>query len=295
MTTLPIKWEKAACHICGRQANEPVTYRGQALISGQFGYEIHPVICDCGLIYLNPRWTATTYDTFYQQFYDDLYRLEIKPDYGIEGVVKHMVQVWERAVCQFKKPPLNILDIGCGSGHGLRYLGERIPEAALAGIEASPECRRTLRSKIGAEVIDADINGNWPQRCQGRFDFIVMRHVAEHMLAPVVSLRRIREALSPQGLIYIAVPDMMHPRTVLRDYDKWWEYWFRAVHPYYYCRETLFFTLSMAGLTPVSWGEENEEIWVMAAATPRQEQKINAQLRDKQIHLLKELIPQELT
>ena len=61
--------------------------------------------------------------------------------------------------------------------------------------------------------------------------------------------------------MYIAVPDMMHPRTILRDYTDWWEYWFRSVHAYYYCKETLFATLLMAGLEPISFEEENEEVW----------------------------------
>lgn len=286
-----IEWEKATCHICGAQTGVPVPYKGQALVSGQFGYEVHPIVCNCGLVYLNPRWNAATYDTFYQQFYDDLYRLEVKPDYGIEGVIRHMAQVWERAAPHFKQPPVNILDAGCGSGHGLRYLGGKIPGASLAGIEASPECCRTLREEIKAEVVDSDLNGEWTQRCRGRFDFIVMRHVVEHLLDPLTSLARIRDSLSPHGLIYIAVPDMMHPRTVLRDYVKWWEYWFRAVHPYYYCRETLFPTLYVAGLHALAWGEENEEIWVMAAAGPQQEQMVDPQLRIRQTQLLRELIP----
>jgi 2-polyprenyl-3-methyl-5-hydroxy-6-metoxy-1,4-benzoquinol methylase len=200
-----------------------------------------------------------------------------------------MSQVWERAVPHFRQPPVNILDAGCGSGHGLRYLGARIPGAKLAGIEASPECCRTLHEEIGAEVIDSDLNGGWTKHCKGRFDFIVMRHVVEHLLEPLATLPRIRDSLSPQGLIYIAVPDMMHPRTKLRDYDQWREYWFRAVHPYYYCRETLFTTLNMTGLHPLVWGEENEEIWLMAAAGPQQRHTVDPQLRVKQIQLLQEL------
>ncbi len=294
MTTLPMEWGKAICHICGARDGEPVHYQGRPLIKGQFGYEVHPIVCNCGLVYLNPRWSTADYDIFYQQLYDDLYRLEIKPDYGIDGVLKNMAQVWERAAPYFKQPPVNILDAGCGSGHGLRYLGEKIPGAKLAGIEASPECCRTLREEIGVEVVDSDLNGGWTKRCKGQFDFIVMRHVVEHLLDPLITLTRIKNSLSSQGLIYIAVPDMMHPRTVLRDYDKWWEYWFRAVHPYYYCRETLFTTLKMTGLHPLGWGEENEEIWLIAATGPQQGYTVDSQLRLKQLQLLQKLIPQEL-
>lgn len=259
------EWEGVTCHLCGKSKGEPILLQGQPLTTGQFGYEVHPVLCECGLVYLNPRWTSATYAEFYAREYDALYRLETKPDYGIEGVRKNMVEVWERI-----RPHLpdlggikNVLDAGCGSGHGLAYLGEQLPGARLCGIEASPDCCRTLVEEVGAELLDSDVDGPWVEKHQGRFDCIVMRHVVEHFLAPVETLRRLRSALAPEGLIYIAVPDMMHPRTVLRDYDKWWEYWFRAVHPYYYSRETLFATLALVDLKPMVWGEEREEIWCL--------------------------------
>jgi SAM-dependent methyltransferase len=263
-------WEAVTCHLCGRAAElaEPVRLHGAPLTRGQFGYEVHPVLCPCGLVYLNPRWTAAAYGAFYTGHYDALYRLETKPDYGIEGVRRHMRQVWERIspVYAARPAPRTVLDAGCGSGHGLRYLKEQLPGIGMFGIEASPDCCRILQEEVGATLLDRDIDGPWLAQSQGRFDLIILRHVAEHFLAPVVSLQRLGSALAAGGLMYIAVPDMMHPRTVLRDYDKWWEYWFRAVHPYYYCRQTLFATLALAGLQPLVWGEENEEVWCLAGA-----------------------------
>ncbi len=232
------EWQTMRCHLCGAVPEQPVLLAGEPLTDGQFGFEVHPVICRCGLVCLNPRWTPAAYGEFYTQHYDPLYRLEGKPDYGIEGVRRNMAQVWGR-VRPYVGDGLRIktiLDAGCGSGHGLAYLREQMPGAYLCGIEASPECCRSLRDEVGAELLDSDLDGPWVGRNQGRFDFVVLRHVVEHFLAPVDTLCRLRSTLAVDGRIYIAVPDMMHPRTVLRDYDKWWEYWFRAVHPYYYCK-----------------------------------------------------------
>jgi SAM-dependent methyltransferase len=287
-----MEWEPVSCHLCGAWMGEPLRLHGQPLVTGQFGYEIHPVLCGCGLVYLNPRWTAATYTDFYTRQYDDLYRLETKPDYGIAGVRKNMVEVWERIRPHLPDPNgiRNVLDAGCGSGHGLAYLGEQLPGVRLCGIEASPECCRSLVEEVGAELLDSDIDGPWGGKNQGRFDLIVMRHVVEHFLTPVETLQRLRSTLAPGGCIYIAVPDMMHPRTVLRDYDKWWEYWFRAVHPYYYCRETLFATLALAGLKPVAWGEEKEEVWCLATAGAMAVD-LRPELRPEQLQLLRRLLP----
>ena len=288
-----INWEKANCHICSSQSSpEPLRLYGRPLTTGQFGYQINPVICQCGLVYLNPRWTSQTYDYFYKHYYDELYRLELKPDYGIQGVINNMVQVWKRT----KHNPITnkistILDIGCGSGYGLNYLKKKVPEASIFGIEASPDCCDIFRNKISGILIDTDINGPWADNYKGYFNFIIMRHVAEHLLTPVDSFKRIKKALAPNGIIYMAVPDMMHPRTVLRDYNKWWEYYFRAVHPYYYSKDTFFATLRAAGLYPCAYGEENEELWCLVS---HKDHGIgfSKNIYKKQKEILKKYLPQ---
>ncbi|MDP2105694.1 MAG: class I SAM-dependent methyltransferase, partial [Desulfobulbaceae bacterium] len=179
---------------------------------------------------------------------------------------------------------------GCGSGHGLGYLKEELPDIDIFGIEASAECCRILQEEVGATLLGRDINGRWLADNQRRFDLIIMRHVAEHFLTPIESLNRLRGTLANGGLIYIAVPDMMHPRTVLRDYDKWWEYWFRTVHTHYYSKETLFATLAKVGLSPLAWGEDNQEVWCLADTTappwPPENNLFTAQSR-----LLTQLLP----
>jgi len=236
------------------------------LTVGQFDQEIHPVIYPSGLVMLNPRWTSPTYNLFYSKHYDEFYDLSLKPDYGKAGIVRNMEEVWGRVAenVNLEKKPINkVLDAGYGPGYGLEYIKSLDPNIEIFGIEASIDARDILRNSVGATVIDSDLDGDWQDHYKGHMDLIILRHVVEHMLDPIKSLSNLREALSPEGHLYIAVPDMMNPRIELRDYDDWWEYWFRAVHPYYYNKETLFTTMNMAGLEPVYFGQENEEIWTI--------------------------------
>jgi len=293
-TMMDIKWEKVNCHICNKNNSQIIKLNGEALVDGQFGYSVHPVICKkCGLVYLSPRWSKKDYDVFYEYYYDELYRLETKPDYGIEGVVKNMKTIWDR-IEPFvnKKETKNILDVGCGHGYGLKFLKDQIKDSEIFGIESSSECCKTLQSKkVKAKLVTKDFDSNWTEKYKNKFDLVILRHVVEHMLDPVKTLKKLRNILKKDGLIYFATPDMMHPRIKLRDYSKWWEYWFRSVHPYYYSKETLFKTLEMAQLYPYKYSDKiNEEVWCLAKKYKTDSFKF-LNVYNKQNEVLEELLP----
>lgn len=275
----------------------PVLLNNKPIQIGQYGQELYPVIYPSGLVMLNPRWTAETYNAFYSKHYDEFYDLAIKPDYGKEGIVRNMKEVWDRVIgnCDMEQQSIkNVLDAGSGPGYGLEYIKNFDSQIEIFGIEASIEAREILQDEVGATVVDSDIDGDWSKEYQGKMDLIILRHVVEHMLDPIASLHNLRNTLSQDGYLYIAVPDMMNPRVVLRDYDDWWEYWFRSVHPYYYCKETLFTTLAMAGLEPRYFGEENEEVWCLAQAIEGKDSKytnLDNDLYSKQMDVLEKFLP----
>jgi SAM-dependent methyltransferase len=292
------KFERACSHLDSVDAiAKPLLLYKAPFERGQFGQEIYPVIYPSGLVMLNPRWTAKTFKLFYSKYYDELYNLALKSDYGKAGIVRNMQEVWSRITKKLNLEKLtmnSVLDAGCGPGYGLGYLKSLIPDINIFGIEASPDARYILENDVGATIIDSDIDGDWHGKHKDHFDMIILRHVVEHMLDPVKSLSNLRKTLSPQGYMYIAVPDMMHPRTVLRDYTDWWEYWFRAVHPYYYGKETLFATLSLAGLKPVFFEEENEEVWCIVKAINSENYNNENSSEDvfvKQMDVLNTLLP----
>ena len=292
------KFEIVSSHLDSKDENYvPVLLNQKPLTLGQFNQEIYPVIYPSGLVMLNPRWTRETYNVFYTKYYDELYELSIKPDYGKEGIVRNMKEVWDRVTSRLNIDDLsinNILDAGCGPGYGLEYLKSLMSDIKLFGIESSEASRNELK-KNNVTVLDSDIDGDWHKNNANNIDVIILRHVVEHMLDPIKSLSNLRTTLSSEGFMYIAVPDMMNPRTVLRDYTKWWEYWFRSVHTYYYSKETLFATLFMAGLEPIFFEEENEEIWCIVKALDKQKLKefnINdTNTFHRQMEILRKFLP----
>ncbi len=83
----------------------------------------------------------------------------------------------------------SICDVGCGTGHLLRLIGERYPNKEMTGvdfvIDKSPECDdiNYVESKI--EELQFD---------DASFDTVVCTHVIEHLIEPrkaIAELRRI--------------------------------------------------------------------------------------------------------
>lgn len=177
--------------------------------------------------YLNPRWDAEGYIDFYKNQYDKYYRPNLKSN------LKKSESGENSLVQRFKERDLlapgfrNILDIGSGAGENLISFSKIFPDAKFSAIEPSQDSQNLLKEK-GIEVLSDDVNSNWDTKLNERFDLLIMRHILEHFLDPLTVLKRIREVLSEDGVLYIAVPNNLNPT---QDLEK---VWFRVVHTYYF-------------------------------------------------------------
>jgi 2-polyprenyl-3-methyl-5-hydroxy-6-metoxy-1,4-benzoquinol methylase len=97
-----------------------------------------------------------------------------------------------------------LLDIGFGNG--------RLLETARAygfeayGIESSRARCQALEPLLGERVQRAWLGDS--ELPWGSFDVVVMSHVVEHLPDPATALRRVRDAMNDEGLVYVAVPDI---------------------------------------------------------------------------------------
>lgn len=229
--------ERVHCLVCGSNNHELISDRGQ------FNIPLRVVICkDCGLVFLNPRWTKQRYAAFYKTEYDRYYRpaisdqkteASVSSDDLICARLKNNTGL-EQNKCQ------RILDIGSGTGESLLRLNTIFPYARMYAIESSDSSRFFLEKNM-IKVITSDVDDQWFKQYQNTFDLVIMRHVLEHFLNPLEVLKKVRQTLSSTGLIYIAVPDNMNPSHYLL------KKWFRVVHTYYFSSRSLENLLALAG------------------------------------------------
>ena len=166
----------------------------------------------CGFVFSSPYYPAEVISSFYREGYRTLFKGQTDP----RGLAVRQGYLRERAaffVSFFEEqgilplPDGNVLDVGCGEGTILRSLQQRFPRLRLGGVEPTVSFARHLAEDTGIPVVEriGEIGDG------ARYDLAFSIHVVEHVHDPVSLLREIRERLSPEGRLYVDVPDLgMH-------------------------------------------------------------------------------------
>lgn len=95
-----------------------------------------------------------------------------------------------------------LLDIGCGNGTFLRAFGSVFPGWILSGAEFDAKHHSDLKQIPGFSRLHTGLL----DRISGRFDLVVLVHTLEHIEAPLVFLRAVRDLLSSNGFLFVQVP-----------------------------------------------------------------------------------------
>ncbi len=101
-------------------------------------------------------------------------------------------------------PAKKVLDIGAGSGEFVFLMKQLGKEAA--GIEPNAGYAAYCRDALGLNIKTAHLS---PDIFAGvSFDFIMLSHVLEHLNDPVKYLDIIADRLTPEGVLYVEVPNI---------------------------------------------------------------------------------------
>jgi len=101
-----------------------------------------------------------------------------------------------------------LLDLGCGNGHTLRYLADSSKGAlSLTGLDFSAQAIKLAKSQAdNAQLYCADFL-TWD--IDRRFDFIISLGVVEHFRNPRAALRKAASLLKEEGIFYLEVPNCL--------------------------------------------------------------------------------------
>jgi SAM-dependent methyltransferase len=175
-----------ACHVCS--STDDSTY-----IEAR-GYRIARCT-NCGLWFVNPQPTMEELRQFYAAYDDGEQWRNLEEQFN-RGVRK--------AIMRMKRSGA-VLDVGCGSGNFLRCMKQA--GFSAFGIEPSGSGSQYGRESHGIDIFHGMIEDYAKQNFDRQFDAITLLNVLEHVTQPAQTLLQLREALAPEGVLAVVVPD----------------------------------------------------------------------------------------
>lgn len=235
----PIDLIEIPCPICGtrpfrrahtvRDRLSHTRHQGAGEKSGPQEATYNIVACSsCGLLYLNPRPSADTLQTYYKTEAYDPHR---RSGGGLTGYFFRLVRPcairWKASRVARSRNPGKLLDIGCGTGEFLDYMSSI--GWTVFGVENDAEAAGTARS-FGHQVVVRDpAEVDLPDT---EFDLITFWHSLEHLPHLQETADRISSLMKPGGILAIAVPN---PDSLdARFYRSRWAAWDAPRHLYHF-------------------------------------------------------------
>lgn len=98
----------------------------------------------------------------------------------------------------------SMFDIGCGYGFWMKYCRDKGIE--VKGIDLSPE---TVEYAVKTLRLDARVASLEEYAFDRRYDVMVMCDILEHIGEPNAQLKKIRESLNDNGVLFVQVPNLL--------------------------------------------------------------------------------------
>ena len=236
-TERTVIWDKAEREKAGILRSVVIRDENGGIVHGR------NVMClRCGLVYVNPRMNADELKYFYAEDYRKIY-----------GGARSLESEKRHARTAYSLMSQGIhLDIGCSTGQLIRMTGGY-------GIEPNQEyCEKAKNACLSVEnCIIEDYDPGI------RFDVITMLNALEHVISPMVVLRKIHNLLNDGGHVLISVPNLLSTHINIPV-----DAFLSNAHLYNFTPATLHMMLAKVGLHLVkAWPiaeEMGEKIYVLA-------------------------------
>lgn len=141
-------------------------------------------------------------------------------------------------------PGGRVLDVG--AAYGFFVAAARACGFSACGLEPVPACAAFARRELDVDIFTGRIED--APLPAGSFDVVTLFDVIEHLPQPLVALRRIRELLTPGGIVVVETGDL--GGLLVRVIGSRWYYYDPPQHLTYFSVESLEQLLARAGFAP---------------------------------------------
>lgn len=202
---------KRLCEICYSSKNKKI-YHQRFILPTQYyfhsGYDV--VICEkCGFAFADNIPDQAFFETYYKEmskktFYikNKVFKKEKNSNYEKE-MNKRLIYSFS-CFRKFLNKEDRILDLGCYTGELMKILKDH-GYKNLIGIDPSDYAVKVAKARYGIKVVKASIFDDLGHL--GKFDFIIINHILEHIKNLSEFLQKIKNLLNFKGKVYIETPD----------------------------------------------------------------------------------------
>jgi 2-polyprenyl-3-methyl-5-hydroxy-6-metoxy-1,4-benzoquinol methylase len=216
---------ETACNVCGGGERKHLFQKQ--------GFAFHRCV-ECSHIYVSPRVSAEVGAAIAHE----------RDSVDQHSSLMEVQKFYAGAVCSLlraRAPGSRLLDVGFGRGYLLELA--RSYGFDSYGVETSLAQLGRLEERMAGRLHEGGTpDGSLPW---GSFDVVMMSHVLEHLERPLEVLGHVYSALNPEGLVYIAVPDMRSAQFQV--FGKNWDAITPLAHLQYFNETSLGRALEEAG------------------------------------------------
>lgn len=106
-----------------------------------------------------------------------------------------------------------MLDIGCRDGALTKYFTK---DNSVLGVDIDENALSRARNNLGIETMLMDLNGDWDELGDRKFNAIVAGEVLEHLYYPEKITKKVEARLLPDGVFVGSVPNAFSLKNRLR-------------------------------------------------------------------------------
>lgn len=204
----------------------------------------------CGLL------VTQTSDEERRKYVNNKYTHQYARDY-VQGLPK-LYHRFEKHLSLLKRHNTGgkLLDVGCGTGHFLKYVRETDRSWQVYGVEPNRLLRSVATKSSGVAIKNGTLNVI--PFSDNYFDVITCYDVLEHSTELKKNIRELKRVLKPQGLLFIQAPN--YRSLMARLTGDRWDWWCIPDHMLHFSYDFLLTYVRKNGFTILeSYTYEDQE------------------------------------
>ena len=158
---------------------------------------------DCGMMWLNPQYSDRYLDQYYKS-YIDLSSGDATAENTADNQPRDLVHQYYLSLIEERCEKGTLLSVGSGDGFEISVALQR--GWTVEGYDVDPKVTSALSERLNVKMLCGDFcAAAYPAN---HFDCVYLHQVLEHPKNPQDYLRKIHSILKPQGVLFIASPNI---------------------------------------------------------------------------------------